>query len=96
MSGREVGRASKGIVLVILNEDMDDIIRIIKSLENSCVLLDGVGETVKHEVKKQEGGFFGMLLGTLGASVLGNMLTRKRVMRARTGYSNMDHTDKNV
>ena len=58
---------------------MNDIIRIIKSLENSIVLLDGASETVKHEIKK-ECGFLGMLLRTLGASILGNMLTRKGVM----------------
>ena len=56
---------------------MNDIIRIIKSLENSGVLLDGVNEAVKHEIKQQEGGFLGMLLGTLSASKLGNMLTGK-------------------
>ena len=55
---------------------MDNIFRIIKSLENLDVLIDGVSETVKHETKKQEGGSFGML-GTFGASILGNMLTGK-------------------
>ena len=42
----------------------------IKSLENSGVLIDGVSETVKHEIKQQEGGFLGMLLGTLGVLML--------------------------
>ena len=58
-------------------------------------------ETVKHEIKKQEGWFLGMLLGTLGASVLGNIFTgksvlraRKGVVRARKGYNNMDQMDK--
>ena len=45
-----------------MNEDMDDIVRIIKSLESSGVLIDGVSETIKHENKKQEGGFLGILL----------------------------------
>ena len=54
---------------------MDDIVKIIKSLENSGILIDGVSETVKHEIKKQEGGFLGMLLGVLVDSMLGNMLT---------------------
>ena len=50
--GRGVVRAGKGITLVFLSEDMDDIIRIIKLQENSGVLFDGVNETVKHEIKK--------------------------------------------
>ena len=49
---------------------MDDIIKVMISLENSGVLIDGVSETVKHEIKNQEGGFFGILLGILGASVM--------------------------
>ena len=46
--------AGKGIAVVILNENMDDIIRTIKSLENSSILIDGVNETVKHKIEKQE------------------------------------------
>ena len=57
-------------------------------------LIDGVNETVKHERKKQEGGFLGMLLGTLGASIFGNMLTGKGAMRVGRKYNNMDHMDK--
>ena len=56
---------------------MDGIIRIVKLLENLNALIDGVSETVKLRIKEQEGGFLGMLLGTLGASIFGNMLTRK-------------------
>ena len=81
---------------------MDDIIRIIKSLENSGVLIYGVSATVTHEIRKQAGGgFLCMLLGTLGASMLENMLTEKvvltagnSVVRAGRGYNNMDHMDK--
>ena len=80
-SGVSVVRAGKGTTLVISNEDMDESIWIIKSLKNSGVLIDGVIETVKHEIKNQEGGFLGMLLGALSASMLGNMLTGKGVMR---------------
>ena len=76
---------------------MVDIIKIKKSLENSGILIDGVSETVKHQIKKQEGRFLGMLLVTLGASVLGNMLSGKGAVRAgkcvlRAGGYN---TDKN-
>ena len=45
-----------------MNEDTNDNIKIVKSLEGSCILFDGVTETVKHEIKKQEGGFFVVLL----------------------------------
>ena len=52
MRGKGVVRTRKGILLVILNEDMNDIIGIIKSSENSGILIDRVSETVKHEIKR--------------------------------------------
>ena len=58
---------------------MDDLIKIVKSLEDSGLLLKGVTESVQNEVKEQKGGFLSMLLGTLGASLLGNLLTGKGV-----------------
>ena len=61
-------RAGKGFTLLISDEDMNDIIKVIKSLEDSGVLIDGVTETVKHEIKKQEGRFLGALLSPLAAS----------------------------
>ena len=82
MRGKGVVRAGKGVTLVILNEDMNDIIRIIKLLENLGELTDGVRETVKLDIEKQEGGFLTMLFWTLAASMLGNMLTEKVVLRA--------------
>ena len=69
--------------LIISNDDIQDILKIIKSLEDSGILLDGITETVKNEVKEQKGGFLTMLLGTLGASLLGNMLAGRGVIRAR-------------
>ena len=60
-------------------------IKIVKSLEDSGLLLKGVTETVQNEVKEQKGGFFSMLLGTLGASLLVNLLTRKGIYRAGKG-----------
>ena len=56
---------------------MEDIIKIVKSLEDSGLLLKGVTETVQNEVKEQKGGFLSMLLGTLDANLLGNLLTGK-------------------
>ena len=64
-----------GVKLIIEQEDMNDIMKIIKALENSVILLKGVSKTIKNETKEQRGGFLSMLLGTLGASLLGNLLT---------------------
>ena len=68
---------------------MDDILKIVKYLGDSGVLLKGVSETIKHEVKEQRGGFLSMLLGTLGASLLGDVLSKglsgKSVIRAGEG-----------
>ena len=81
--------------LLISNDEMDDILKIVKSLEKSGLLLKGVSETIQHEAKEQRGGFLSMLLGTLGASLLGDMLSKglsgKCVIRAgertiRAGY----------
>ena len=64
-----------GVKLIIKQEDMNDIMKITKALENSGILLKGVSETIKDETKEQRGGFLSMLLGTLGASLLGNLLS---------------------
>ena len=64
-----------GVKLIIEQEDMNDVMKIIKALENSGILLTGVSKTIKNETKEQGGGFSSMLFGTLGASLLGNLLT---------------------
>ena len=71
--------------LIISNDEINDIIKIVKSLEDSSLLLKGVTETVQNEVKEQKGGFLSMLLGTLGASLLGNLLTGKGIYRVAKG-----------
>ena len=71
--------------LIISNKDMDDLIKIVKSLEDSGLLLKGVTETVQNEVKEQKGGFLSMLLDTLGASLLWNLLPGQGVNRAGKG-----------
>ena len=71
--------------LIISNDEIEDIIKIVKSLEDSGLLLKGVTETVQNEVKEQKGGFLSMLLGTLGASLLGNILTGRGKYGAREG-----------
>ena len=75
-----------GVKLIIEQEDMNDIIKIIEALENSGILLKGVTKTIENETKEQRGGFLSMLLGTLGASLLGNLLTGgKGIVRAGEG-----------
>ena len=62
---------------LILNKEMNDIMKMVKSLEKSGLLIKWVSKTIKNKAKEQKGGFLGMLLGTLGASLLGNVLTGK-------------------
>ena len=74
------------IKLIIEQEDMKSIMKIIEALENSGILLKGVSKTIENETKEQRGGFLSMLLGTLGASLLGNLLTGgKGIMQAGDG-----------
>ena len=74
-----------GIKLIIEQEDMKNIMKIIETLENSGILIKGVSKTIENETKEQRGGFLSMLLGTLGATLLGNLLTGKGIMRAGEG-----------
>ena len=79
---------------------MKDIIKIVKSLEDSGLLLKGVSETIQNEAKEQKGGFLSMLLGTLGASLLGNMLAGKEMNKVgqrifRAGFGSKDIRFKN-
>ena len=75
-----------GVKLIIEQEVMKDIMKIIKALEDSGILLKGVSKAIKNETKEQKGEFLSMLLGTLGASLLGNLLSGgKGIMRAGEG-----------
>ena len=58
--------------LITSNEEMNDRIKLVQALEDLRILLKGVTETIENETKSQRGGFLSMLLGTLGASLLGN------------------------
>ena len=71
--------------LIISNEEMNDIMKIIQTLEDSNILLKRVTKTIRNETKEQKGGFLSMLLGTLGASLLGNLLAGKGIVRAGSG-----------
>ena len=71
--------------LIISNDEIHDIIKIVKSIADSGLLLKGVTETVQNEVREQKGGFLSMLLSTLSASLLRNLLTGKGIYRAGKG-----------
>ena len=84
-----LGSGHNNTTLIISNDEMDDILKIVKSLEDSAVLLKVVTETIQNEAKEQRGGFLSLLLGTLGASLLGDLLTKnlsgKGTIRAGEG-----------
>ena len=81
VSGKCPSHLANRTTLIISNEEMNDIMKIVKSLEESGLLIKGVSETIKNEAKEQKGGFVEMLLGTLGAS----LLTGKAKIRAVEG-----------
>ena len=76
---------SGNTTLIISNNEIEDIIKIVKSLEDSGLLLKGVTKTVQNEVKEQKGGFLSMSLGTLSASLLGNILIGRGINREGKG-----------
>ena len=71
---KKILRSGHNTTLILSNDEMEHILKIVKSLEDSRILLEGVSETTKNEAKEQKGGFLSMLLGTLGASLLGDIL----------------------
>ena len=74
------------VILIISNVELNDVMKIVKSLEESTLSIKDVSETNKFkEAKEQKRRFLSMLLGTLGASLLGNLLTGKEVMRTGEG-----------
>ena len=99
-----LGSGHNNTTLIISNDEMGDILKIVKSPEDSGILLKGVSETNQPEAKEQRGGFLSMLLGTLGASLLGDVLSKclsgKGVIRAgegtiRAGYGSKRASLKN-
>ena len=86
---KEILGSRNHTTLIISNNDMQDLLKIVISLEDSRILLNGITETVKNEVKEQKGDFLSMLLGTLDASLLGDLLTKnlsgRSVIRAGEG-----------
>ena len=76
---------SRTATLIISIEEMNDIMKVVKALENSHILLKGVTKAIKNETKEQKGGFLSMLLGTFGASLRGKLLAGKGIIRAGSG-----------
>ena len=76
---------SRFTALIYSKEEMNDIMKIVKPLEESGLLIKGVSETIKNEAKEQRGGFLGILLGTIDVSLLGNLLMGKGTIRAGKG-----------
>ena len=86
--------AGKRLVLIIWNDEMKDIIKIVESLEDSGLLLKEFSEIIHHDIKEQNGGFLNMLLGTLGGSLLRNLLAGKGINTAREGFKRADYGSK--
>ena len=84
---RKILGSGNNTTLIILNKDMNDLIKIVKSLEGSGLLLKRITESVQNKIKEQKGGFLSMLLGTLGTSLLGDLLTGKGAFHARKRVS---------
>ena len=76
---------SRNTTLIISNEKMNDIMKSVQALEDSNILLKGVTKIIKNERKEQKWGFLSILLGALGASLLGNLLSGKEIVRADFG-----------
>ena len=76
---------SGNTTLIISNDNMDDLIKIVTALEEHDILLKGISKTIRNETKEQKGGFLSMLLGTLGASLLSNLLSGKGLYRTGQG-----------
>ena len=74
--------------MIISNEEMNDTMKIFQALEDSNISLKRIAKTINNETKEQKGGLLGILFSTLGASLLGNMLTGKGMLRA--GYGSKD------
>ena len=76
---------SGNATLIISNEEMNDMMKIIQALEDSNILLNGVTKIIKNETKEQKRWFLSISLGTLRAILLGNLLTEKGILRAGSG-----------
>ena len=81
-------------ILIISKDEMKDIINIVKSIEDSGLLLEGVSETIQNKAKEQKGWFLSMFLDTLGATLLGNILAGEIINRAGEGIAKAGYGNK--
>ena len=91
---KKISGSGHNTTLIISNDEMKDILKIVKSLEDSRLLLEGVSERIKNEAEEQKGGFLSMLLDKLGTSLLGNILAGKGVKRAGEGTARVGYGSK--
>ena len=91
---QEYTKGSGTTTLIISNYEMEDIIKAVKSLEDSGLLLKAVSKTIKNEAKEQIGGFLSVLHGTLGASLLGDILAGKGINRTGEGIARANYGNK--
>ena len=82
---KKVLGSGNNTTIIISSDEMENLIKIVKSLDDFGLLLNGVTETVQNEIKEQKGGFLSVLLGTLGSSLLGNLLTGRGVNKKGKG-----------
>ena len=87
---------SGNTTLTISNEEMNDIMKTVKALEDSNILLKGVTKTIINEIKEQRVEFLSILLGTLGTNLLGNLLTGKWIVRTGTGNRSLNKKGKGI
>ena len=78
---KKISGSGHNTALIISNDEMEDILKIVISLEDSGIIVEGAIDMIKNDGRQQSGGFLSMLLGTLGASLSSNMLTGKGVIR---------------
>ena len=88
------GSGSGTTTIIILNDEMDDIIKIVQASENEGILVGGVTKTVKTDIKNQSGNGIGMILDILGASLLGNLLSGRRLYRSSHEIRRSGHVNK--
>ena len=89
-SGHPSSFTPQTTTLIISNKELNDLMKILQALEYSNILLKGVTKTIKNESKERKGGFLSVLLGTLGASLLGNLLAGKGIVRAGSGHRSLN------
>ena len=93
-SGCPLSSASRAATLIISSKEMNAIMKIVQALQDSNILLKVVTKTINNETKEQKGRFLSVLPGTLGASLLGNILAEKGIARVGSGHPSLNSDKK--